>query len=114
MLIDESLYVGQKKIATRKTEWHNQGTAVIRHAAYCCPTCGEIWARRIYHAPNLCWSFHTRPCESDGDGSLVFSELEWDHILYVGPGEEHRRVEELYYPIEWLAYELFLILRRSP
>lgn len=114
MLIDESLYVGERFICTRKTEWHNNGTAVIRHTAYCCPLCGEVWARRIYHAPDLQWAFYTRPCEKHGDGSLVFSELEWDHILYHVDAPEHVAAEELYYPIQWLAYELFLIARRYP
>lgn len=112
--IQESLFVGEKKICTRQDIWHNGGTAAISHTAYCCPVCGEIWGRRIYHSPDIRWRFYERPCEKHGDGSLVFSEYEWEHALYHRDRPEDLRAEELHYPIEWLAYELFLIVRRFP
>lgn len=113
MLIDESLYVGQKKITTRKTEWHNEGRAAISNTAYCCPACGDIWARRLYHAPDIRWSFYTRACEEHGNGSL-FDGQELEYATRDESRAEDRRWGEIAYPIEWLAYELFLILRRIP
>ena len=114
MEISESLYVGTKLICTKRTLWHNEGTAAINHQAYCCPHCGDIWARRIYAASGISFRFTERFCEQHGDGSLVFSDLEWGYLLEADQRPEHSRAIEAAYPLAWLAYELFLILRRSP
>lgn len=85
--------------------------------SYFCPLCNDIWARRVVSCPEaphhpdagkLLPKVETRRCESHArpgteDGSLVLSEFEWGHLL-----------DDYYqYPLEWLAYELFLIMRRD-
>lgn len=49
-----------------------------------------------------------RSCERHGDGSLVLGDLEWQHML------DPQDYYSSHFPIEWLAYELFLLVRRSP
>lgn len=112
--VNESLYVGTRLICTKLSIWHNQGEAVISSVAYFCPTCGDIWARRIFLVEGLRFRAYERPCEQHGDGSLVFSEVEWSQILQELPTPDHERAHVAHFPIEWLAYELFLIVRRYP
>lgn len=113
--ITEALYVGTKLITLRQDIWHNDGTAAINHTSYFCPTCGEVWGRRVYAADGIKHRVYERPCEAHGDGSLVFSELEWSHVLEDTSGwtDAHWRWYDAHYPLAWLAYELFLIVRRS-
>jgi hypothetical protein len=104
-IVPETLTVGNKVICVRDEIWHNSGSAYLANTAYCCPKCGQIWGRRSY-GEDVPWDFVVRPCETHGGGSLVFSEFEWEHLLDEGFAE--------YFPINWLAYELFLIVRRYP
>lgn len=104
-IIPETLTVSGKIICVRSEIWHNNGTAHISNTAFCCPRCGEIWGRRTY-GEDVEWRFYGRPCEKHGGGSLVFSDLEWEQMLDDYNAE--------YFPIGWLAYELFLIVRRYP
>lgn len=112
--VHEALYVQGRQICIRQTIWHNDGTAAINHTAYFCSVCGEVWGRRLYVAEGLSHRVDVRPCEAHGGGSLVFGELEWDHILQELPAPEHVQAHEVFYPLSWLAYELFLIVRRYP
>lgn len=111
--IQESLYVGQRLIATKLSIWHNQGEALLNHTAYFCPVCGEVWGRRVFLTTNLRFRAVERFCEQHGDGSLVSGELEWSYLLEECPTEQHTKAHEAHYPLNWLAYELFLIVRRS-
>lgn len=67
--------------------------------AYCCPSCGEIWARAITPHPE--WMFLTRPCERCPTpwhcpgGSLLLS---WNPVqLAEFPPAANRREFVLYY-----------------
>ena len=44
-----------------------------RQYAFCCPLCGEVWARRII-SPSTPWFFWTRPCSRCGDPRSI----SWD------------------------------------
>lgn len=116
----ETAYVGQKLVFTRSVYWfrtNGERAAKIPGTSYFCPECNEIWARRIVQCTEPAHSevgdcllpkAVERRCERHGDGSIVFSELEWNQILDPSDyGEAH-------YPLSFLAYELFLIVRRFP
>lgn len=121
----ESLYVGPKLIARRSVQWirtNGERAARVPGTSFFCPLCNEIWARRTIECtePNhpeagvgrrclFLPQVESRLCEkhADGDptgGSIVFSEVEWESML--------DPYYESHYPLEWLAYELFLIVRR--
>lgn len=123
----ETAYVGQKLIFRRRKEWFrtNLGAAArVPGVSYFCPWCNEIWARRLIECsePNhpeignkLLPNVENRACERhwelthDRDllsraGSIVYSDVEWEQILH----------PESPASLEFLAYELFLIVRRYP
>ena len=43
---------------------------------YCCPKCGDVWARFIPLEGNPTYTFHAIPCPSCGTGSLRL----WDNF----------------------------------
>lgn len=113
--VDEALYIKERQIALKMSIWHNSGQTPFSHWAYFCPTCGEVWGRRIHiKLPQLKFRVVERSCEAHGDGSLVFSEHEWSMLLQAPTSPEDARALEAFYPLTWLAYELFLIVRRYP
>lgn len=62
--------VGTLRTSRDLTEWGE--SAQFRHYAFACPSCGEVWGRRILHdVPADGWIFSARNCREHGDGSLL-------------------------------------------
>lgn len=38
--------------------------------AFCCPYCGDVWARCVPYGGEPKWHFYASPCELHGQGSL--------------------------------------------
>jgi len=67
------------------------------HAAFCCPACGEVWARCAVECAESKWTFTPWLCDKCGIGTLWL------------PHEEHNRA----LPVEALERE-FLIAYEYP
>lgn len=117
----ETYYIGTRCLGSKAKYWFRTNGGVPALAGgytFFCPRCNEIWARRIVSSPaspeHASWrellpQIVTRRCErhayaGDGEsGSLVLSEYEWSHLVD----------DRYHYPLEWMAYELFLTIRRD-
>jgi hypothetical protein len=121
-LLDEVFVVNGRTIAVAKRQWHRlhdpKGLGrpgLVRSTAFVCPTCGELWGRRYIPKPPIpeaevagfSWVAEMRYCEAHGDGSLLISDYELSHMV-----DPYYSCES-FYPLAWMAYELFLQIRRT-
>lgn len=95
----EAYYVGNQYLGRADYPWirTNGGRlAFLDSTAFFCPSCGEIWARRICKPSPNGWSVHTSPCQKHGGGSLLRSSY------------EESSLSNSSIPLEWFRYEVNL------